>query len=249
MQRSNKNYYGVAVGRSVGIFKSWAHAGESVLGYSMSKYKGFETIQETVIWMGQSNFDTEDIDITLKNGDNMKLPKYLKVKDQSKKEDSTLTVSADTDADTDSYNNCDTSTACQDTGPVSVKPSESVVLAESTDKLAESTDKLNTTFADDHDDPKCDSTKTTEVSSVKELKVKLIALNTPKSTSRLSFIKNKQVSPGLTHQMDTMEAGLCDFQNESSKFMELIINKLNTIESEMQLMKLGITKMAVKLKR
>lgn len=52
---AKKKFYAVKSGRKTGIFTSWAECSASVLGFSNSIYKGFETEIEAYEFLGMSN--------------------------------------------------------------------------------------------------------------------------------------------------------------------------------------------------
>lgn len=68
--RPTKLYYSVAVGAEVGIFQSWAHVKEATNGYPGNVQKGFESFEEAVVFLKNSNANqSEDtITVTDKNG-------------------------------------------------------------------------------------------------------------------------------------------------------------------------------------
>lgn len=48
-----KKFYGVKKGKTIGIFSSWADCKAAVDGYSGAEYKGFATLEEAKIYMGE----------------------------------------------------------------------------------------------------------------------------------------------------------------------------------------------------
>ena len=54
--RQKFNFYAVTNGRETGIYTSWTHAGNAVLGFAKAKYKGFSTYSDAAAAMLSSLF-------------------------------------------------------------------------------------------------------------------------------------------------------------------------------------------------
>ena len=62
-QSSEIYFYAVTNGRETGIYTSWTHAGDAVLGFAKAKYKGFCTYSEAaaaMLYSGYSDFNVFD---------------------------------------------------------------------------------------------------------------------------------------------------------------------------------------------
>ena len=67
-RRLQYNFYAVSNGREIGIFTNWTQAGESVLGFGNTKYKGYITYSEaksTIVSAGIIEYDVFDGQTTL----------------------------------------------------------------------------------------------------------------------------------------------------------------------------------------
>ena len=70
--RQKFNFYAVTNRREIGIYTSWTHAGDAVLGFAKAKYKGFCTYSEAAAAMlssGISDFNMFDKQNTYKRLD------------------------------------------------------------------------------------------------------------------------------------------------------------------------------------
>ncbi len=74
-----KNFYGVAAGWKVGIYDYWDGPGggkENTENYKSNRFKGFQTLQDTIQYMEDKGVDSQNILIFLKNGTEMTLTEY-----------------------------------------------------------------------------------------------------------------------------------------------------------------------------
>ena len=54
---SKKKYYAVKVGKTPGIYMTWADCSEQVTGYKGAKYKSFSTIEEAAAFINDENIN------------------------------------------------------------------------------------------------------------------------------------------------------------------------------------------------
>ena len=73
---SKKKYYAVKVGKTPGIYFTWADCSEQVTGFKGAKYKSFLTIEEAVAFIGDNN--TNIIEKTITKPKTTKTSKVLK---------------------------------------------------------------------------------------------------------------------------------------------------------------------------
>lgn len=56
---SKKKYYAVRVGKTPGIYFTWADCSAQVTGFKGAKYKSFQNIEEALEFMGETNLDNK----------------------------------------------------------------------------------------------------------------------------------------------------------------------------------------------
>ncbi|WP_455540030.1 ribonuclease H1 domain-containing protein [Terrisporobacter sp.] len=84
----SKKYYAVRVGKTPGIYFTWADCSEQVTGFKGAKYKSFKTIEEALEFIGEDNLDNKKIvqkqETTTKNKKLREKVDSLKVEPSSK---------------------------------------------------------------------------------------------------------------------------------------------------------------------
>lgn len=63
---SKKKYYAVKVGKTPGIYFTWADCSAQVTGYKGAKYKSFPTIEEAMVFIGDDNIKVMEKEETVK---------------------------------------------------------------------------------------------------------------------------------------------------------------------------------------
>lgn len=56
-----KKYYAVKTGKTTGVFKSWEECRKAVEGYPGAQYKGFSTLEEAALYLGESGSAKEQV--------------------------------------------------------------------------------------------------------------------------------------------------------------------------------------------